>query len=172
MRQPTSGIWLVQRQSPRTFLAHRADTAGAGYALAILDRAVARDASVSARMRLSGGDRTGGVVWRYDDAENFYALILDVIKQDLSLYRVASGNRVRLDLETGLELDPEAWHTVKVTSDDGEIRVWLGGIRVFEEQDRRDERERTAMARAGLLASGRSEVLFEEIRIEPKRGRR
>lgn len=172
MRQPSSGVWLVQRQGSRSFLAHRSDPSAAGYALALLELPVAQDATVSARMRLAGGERSGGLAWRYEDADNFYALVLNLSRQDLSLFRMAGGNRVRLDVETGLELDPDAWHALKVTHGDGEIRVWLGGIRVFDERDKTQARTTDAGRRAGFLATGRSEAWFEEIRLEPRRSRR
>jgi hypothetical protein len=73
LRQAQAGTWTVQRQGPRAFLTHRADASAAGYALAILDRPVPLDTTVSTRLRLAGGDRSGGLVWRYEDADNFYA---------------------------------------------------------------------------------------------------
>jgi hypothetical protein len=172
MRQTQAGTWAVQRQGSRAFLAHRADAAAAGYALAILDRTVPLDTTVSTRLRLAGGDRSGGLVWRYEDADNFYALVLDLVRQDLSLYRVAAGNRVRLDVEDDLELDPDAWHTLKVSVGDGDIRAWLGGIRVFDDRDPANRRPSAATGRSGFVATGRTDAWFEELRHEPRRGRR
>lgn len=172
MRQTSPGIWAVHRQAPRSFLAHRPDAGAAGYALAILDRTVPADTTVSIRLRVAGGDRSAGLVWRYENTSNFFALILDLGRRDLSLYRVAAGNRVRLDVEDGLELDPEAWHTLKVSSGDGEVRAWIGGIRVFEARDPGERRQPGAAVRSGFLATGRTEAWFEELRLEPRRGRR
>ena len=103
----------------------------------ILSSASTSEFVASVRLRLAGGARAGGLVWQYQDEHNFYAAMLDLTRQELSMYRVTGGNRVRLETEDDLELDPEAWHTLKVARDDGRIYVALGGIRVFEERDER-----------------------------------
>ena len=56
--------------------------------------------------------------------------------QELALYRVVRGNRIRLDEEDELELDVSAWHSIRVVQDDDDIRVSLGGIGVIRARDR------------------------------------
>ena len=46
--------------------------------------------------------------------------------------------------------------------EDGQIRVYLGGIRVFGERDRLPR----ARASVGIWAGGDSTVLFDDFRIE------
>jgi hypothetical protein len=139
MRQVDPGRWLVRRLDDNGYLAHqpppRADASG--YSLAIADMPMSDDLALSVRMRAASAARGGGLVWRYRDDRNFYALLLDLTRGELAVYRITSGNRVRLDVEDGLELDPLAWHTLKVIHVDSTLRVMLGGIRVFHEQDRR-----------------------------------
>lgn len=171
MRQPGAGRWTVQRQGTQGYLVHQADPSTTGYALAIAEAPATDDAAASARLRFVSGARTGGLVWRYLNDQNFYALVLDIAHQDLALYRVTSGNRINIDVEDALELDPQAWHTLKVQHVESEIRVYLGGIRVFNQQDRRDDRRAHQPGRTGLLASGHSEVWFDDVKIEPKKGR-
>ena len=48
----------------------------------------------SVRLKLTDGEHVGGLVWRYQDAENFYLAALDLRVQQLSLYRVVRGNRI------------------------------------------------------------------------------
>ena len=79
-----------------------------------------------------------GIAWRVQDANNYYLARLDVDggEQDIALYRIVNGNRVRVDGEDDLELDRAAWHTIKVVQEDDTIRVYLGGIRVLRARDR------------------------------------
>ena len=88
------------------------------------------------RFKAIGGGRTAGLVWKYQDPMNHYSAQLDLAKQELAIYRVVNGNRIRLEREDDLELDPDAWHSLKIFQERGEIRVYLGGIRVFSERDR------------------------------------
>lgn len=163
MRQADAGTWLVQREGTNGLVVHEAHPTHGGFALAIADAAPFRDGSVSVRLRLEGGGRAGGIVWRYQDAGNFHAAVLDLTDRSLNLYRIVRGNRVRTEDEDDLELDPAAWHTLKVVHDQAYVRVSLGGIRVF------DERDRTfGPGRVGLLASGGSLVWFDDFQARPE----
>ena len=170
MRQAAPGTWLVRRQGANGFLVHEADPNAVGLALAMAPDAAPRDVVVSVRVRLAAGGRRGGIVWRYDDEDNYHAALLDLTDGELVLFRVTRGNRIFLEEEDGLELDVQAWHTLKIVHDGAEIAVSLGGIRVFVERDRRYVRE-AGGGRAGVIATGDSEAWFDDLRIETGRGR-
>ena len=167
-RQPTPGTWIIRRDGNNGYLWHDVDPAATGYSIALAPNAPLRDVGITARLRLAGGARAGGVVWRYQNEQNYYAAILDLSRGRLHLFRVAGGNRVFLEDEEDLELDVEAWHTVRVDHRDDHMRVSLGGIRVFEESDRRGGRS-AAPGRAGVVAHGNAEVWFDDLRIEEAR---
>jgi hypothetical protein len=171
MRQPSPGPFLVRRTDAGGHLVHAADTAATGFAFAISPQDPLSDVVISVRLRLAGGSRAGGVVWRYVDASNFYAAVLDLGRAELSLYRVTNGNMIRIEQERELELDGEAWHSLKVVHDNADVRVSLGGIRVFTEDERRHSRL-LARGRAGLVAAGAAEVWFDDLRIASGRNRR
>jgi hypothetical protein len=170
-RQANAGTWTIRRQAANGYLWHAADAAApAGYSIALAPHAPLRDVDIAARLRLAGGSRAGGVVWRYQNEQNYYGAILDLVHGQLHLFRVAAGNRVFLELEDDLQLDVDAWHTLRVVHDDDEVRVSLGGIRVFEESDRRGGRS-AAAGRAGVVAHGDAEVWFDDLRIAEDRSR-
>lgn len=172
-RQPAAGTWLIRRVGAAGHLAHPADAAATdGYSLALAPGAPLRDVELVARLRLDGGARAGGLVWRHVDDLNYYAAVLDLgdlARQQLVLWRVSGGNRVFLEAEDDLELDPDAWHTLKVVHGDREIRVSIGGIRVFEELDRRDVRP--AAGQFGVIARGSAAVSFDDLRVAERRPR-
>jgi hypothetical protein len=174
MRQSDSGRWLVQHTGGLGYLVHRADPAASGFALAVVDRPAPDDLTVSGRLKFGGAARVGGLVWRYRDDQNYYMLLLDLNRAALSVYRITAGVRVQLDTRDELELDVSAWHTVKVSHTGSEIRVMLGGVRVFDEQDRRAD-HRDGQGRVGFVATGASEVLFDDLQVvepDPRRSRR
>lgn len=166
-RQPAAGTWTIRRQGANGYLWHAADTAAHGYSIAIAPPPPRRDVEISARLRLAGGTRAGGLVWRYQNEQNYYGATLDLVQGQLHLFRVAGGNRVFLEREDDLQLDVDAWHTLRVVHDDDEVRVSLGGIRVFEESDRRGGRT-AAAGRAGVLAHGDAEVWVDDLRIDER----
>ena len=164
-RQPTPGQWAVRRQEANGYLWHGADAAATGYSLAIAPAPAMRDLVLSVRLRLAGGSRAGGLAWRYQDDQNYYAAVLDLAAQQLFVCRVTGGNRVFLEYERHLELDVAAWHVLKVVHDDHEVRVSLGGIRVFEESDRNGSRGLPS-GKSGVIAQGNAEVWFDDLRID------
>lgn len=169
MRQPTAGVWRIGASPGERFLIHGPDRVASGYAMAVVEGSPIRNVVVSARLKLVGGGHAGGLVWRYQDAQNYYAAVLDLAAGTLSMHRIADGNRITIEREGDLELDPGGWHTLKVVHADATVYISIGGIRVINERDRR--LDRFGPGRAGLLAAGDSEVWFDDVRIEPGRVR-
>jgi hypothetical protein len=169
MRQATPGAWTVRRDGTKSWLEHAGDPAARGFSLAIANGDALRDVAVSARVRLSGGARVGGVIWRYVDANHYHAAILDLDRGEISMFRVSGGNRVKIESEDDLELDADAWHTIKAVHTDDLAYVTLGGIRVFEERSRDD---RATPGRAGVIAAGDATMGVDDLRVDVPRNRR
>jgi hypothetical protein len=160
------GRWAAQRTALDAFLAHMGDAAhpAGGVAFALVDgpQAEHEDVRVSTRLSVAGGSRVAGVVWRHQDAETFYMASLDLARQRLEVHRLAQGNRVRIRSKEGLALDPLAWHTLTAVHEEHEIRVYLGGIQVFEFWDRTLRRP----GRAGVWSAADTLAHFDEVRVE------
>ena len=166
-RAADPGQWVVRGQGSQHYVVHAGAPGARGYSVALVDGTLADYQVASVRLRLAGGGRAGGLVWRYRDPQNFYMAELNLVDRDMAVYRVQAGNRIRIEFEDDLELDVNAWHSLKVTHDGPEVSVSLGGIRVFEDTDRRN---RTAPAgTVGLLASVDSEVWFDDLRVDRRR---
>lgn len=168
MRDAAPKQWSVRREGATQLLVHTGDPAsGRGFATAIVDAPPLDEGEVSVRIRLLDGDRAGGLVWRYRDPRNFHMVQFTLGEQSIGLYRVVDGNRVRLELEDDLELDPLAWHTLKVVQRRRSVRVYLGGIRVFEDRDRTDD----TGGGVGVWCGGNSTAQFDDLRVSPGEGR-
>jgi len=92
-------------------LAHHETAAGQGFALAVLEGPPRRSVELSARIRLVGGARAAGLVWHYQDEDNHY-LARSTCEAGPRVYRVVRGTGAARD-EDDLELDPDAWYTLK-----------------------------------------------------------
>lgn len=161
-RNASPAKWLVQREAANGFLAHVGEpSAKARFSLALVDDPAAGADWVSVRARMAGGHGALGLLWKVQDADNYYLAKLDLARQDIGLYRVVRGNRVRIEGEDDLELDPSAWHTLKVVQEGDSIRVYLGGIRVLRARDRTFEKP----GAAGVWCTGDAVAHFDDVKI-------
>lgn len=167
-RQQAPARWLVRSDPANRYVIHLADaSATGGFSLAVLEAPHPAQMRASVRLKLIDGEQLGGIVWRYQDPENFYLAALDLRLQELALYRVSRGNRIRLDDEDELELDAAAWHSLRVVQDDDDIRVSLGGIGVIRARDRTFSEG----GRAGIWSGGGATAWFDDFRTEPELNR-
>jgi hypothetical protein len=162
-RESAPARWVVQREGVNSYVAHLGEpSTRGGFSLAILETPLPDGATfVSARTRRAGHEGSLGVVWRVQDADNYYLARLDLSRQDIGLYRVVRGNRVRIEGEDDLELDPNAWHTLKIVQEEADIRVYIGGIRVLRARDRTF----TGSGAAGVWSTGDALAHFDDLRI-------
>ena len=162
-REAPKAQWTVRREGKAHVLVHEGKQAPPdSFAIAILSGAPYSDVSVSVKLKATGGGRSAGLVWKYQDPMNHYSVHLDLVRQELAMYRVVSGNRIRLEREDDLELDVDAWHSLRLLQENGQIRVYLGGIRVLSERDRLPQ----APASVGIWVAGDSTVMFDDFRVE------
>jgi hypothetical protein len=169
-RDAAPSRWTVQKDGSDTVLLHAGDPSSdsGGLALALLTQAPLSELTLSVRVKLKGDHQAAGLVWRYQDPDNYYFVQLGLSNQSIGLYRMVRGNRVLVEEEDDLELDPSAWYTLRVRQGEERARVYLGGIRVFEARDRA---LRTSGA-FGLWSSGDTTAQFDDLRIEQRTDRR
>ena len=166
-RQASPGRWLVRSDAGQQHLAHIADAASpAGLAIAVLAGASFPNVRASVRIRFSDGEFTGGLVWRYQNPQNFYAATLDLRTQEIALDRIVNGNRVRLEREGELELDPNAWHSIRIEHEGDRVRVSLGGIGVIRTRDR----ALAAAGQVGIWSGGNATTAFDDVRVDEGEG--
>src|SRR5688572_22158238 len=97
--------WNVRREgSGRVFVHQGQASPPDAFTVAILSGAQYHDVELSVRLKATGGSRAAGLVWKYQDVENHYAVQLDLTRQEVAVYRVSGGNRIRLEREDDLEL--------------------------------------------------------------------
>jgi hypothetical protein len=161
--QTRSDRWLVRREGDTNVLAHLGDpNRGKGIALAILDAPRRTNLSIAAGFKLAAGDGPGGFVWRWRDATNYYMVRLDLAEEEIGLYRVVAGNRIRIGREEDLELRQDDWHMLKVAHTGEIIRVYLDGVKVFEVYDRtfRDP------GAVGIWAAADAVMYFDDLSLD------
>jgi hypothetical protein len=141
---------------------------------AIYEKENCRDGDLSVKFRIDAGARakTAGVVWRYQDPNNYYLLHFSVDASNIVLFRVQNGRYQAVPLTgnkpgtfgVAHELRAGQWYVAKVIFRGPQIRVLFGNRRLFEATDN----EITQPGRTGLWTRGRTTASFDDFRIDKK----
>jgi hypothetical protein len=148
----------------------RDETAGR-FPLAIWDRTAIRDGEVSVAFKaVAGGiDRAAGIVWRYQDANNYYIVRANALENNVVLYKVENGVRASI-APKGLpsraygvkhEVPSERWNVLRVVFKDSLFTIFFNGKRLFDVEDQTF----TQAGKTGLWTKADSLTYFNEFTI-------
>ena len=168
--------WEIVRDEsarrPRYVLAQLSQDGTAGrFPLAILDRITVRDGDVSVAFRAVNGtvDQAAGIVWRYQDPNNYYIIRANALENNVVLYKVENGVRLSI-APKGLpsrsygvkhEIPRRRWNTLKIAFKDGSFTVFLNDERLFETEDRTF----TKAGKTGLWTKADSITYFSDFTV-------
>jgi len=114
------------------------------------------------RMKAVGESKSqaGGIVWDYEDENNFYMALLDFGRGAVEAYKVVEGTATLLKSEP-CTLRLNEWYEIRPEQANGRVQVWMGKP---SKVVLRSERDLTFQAgRVGVVSKGDSEIVFDEI---------
>jgi hypothetical protein len=138
-RQTPAGKWVILKDGATNVLAQVDQDKTAGrFAMAVVKDSSFKDVTLSVRAKPVSGeeDQSAGLVWRYQDPDNYYVVRSNALERNVRLYRVVNGNRIKFAGKEGVPLKTGHWHALKVEHKGATIRVYLDGERLFESEDR------------------------------------
>jgi Domain of Unknown Function (DUF1080) len=150
------------------------DKTAGRFPLAIWDLMSVRDGEISVAFRPVGGivDQAAGIVWRYQDPNNYYIVRANALENNVVLYKVENGVRLSV-APKGLpsrsygvkhEIPSGKWNTLKVTFTNSSFIVFLNGQWLFEAEDRTF----TKPGKTGLWTKADSVTHFDEFTVTGK----
>jgi hypothetical protein len=72
-------------------------------------------------------DQGGGVVWLYQDANNYYVTRYNPLEENFRVYKVVDGKRTQLGTVEQIKAEPDKWHTITATHAGQQITCVLDG---------------------------------------------
>jgi len=141
--------------------------------LAILTKMDVKDGDLSVKVKPVSGreDRTGGLVWRYRDPENYYLLRANALENSIVLYKVEDGKRTPLasrgtPASYGVKhaVPANEWSVLKVQFHGPLFSVYFNHRRLFEVQDSTFRQS----GKVGLWTKADSVTYFDDFRIAGK----
>jgi hypothetical protein len=140
-----------------------ADATSFRFPVAAADASSARDGAVSVRCKMVSGkvDQACGIVWRYQDENNYYIARANVLENNVRFYTVKDGKRNQLESWSG-KVTKEDWHTLRAEFNGAQVRVLWDGKQVIEAKDSTF----TAAGKVGVWTKADSVTLFDDLRLE------
>jgi len=168
--------WEIRRddsapQPPFVFAQVSPDETAGRFPLAIWDRSLLRDGEVSVAFKTVAGkvDQAAGIVWRYQDPDNYYIVRANALEDNVVLYKVEKGVRLSI-APKGLPsraygvkhaIPGGRWNRLRVVFKDTLFTVFFNGERLFEVED---QTFREA-GKTGLWTKADSQTYFNEFTV-------
>ena len=118
-------------------LAQTASSPRAMFNLCVAENTKAQDVEIDVQFKAVEGkvDQGGGIVWRYQDADNYYIARMNPLEDNYRLYKVIKGQRIQLATEEKIEVPVGAWHRLTIKHVGKKITCSLDGKKILEAED-------------------------------------
>lgn len=117
------------------------------------------DLSVSLLPVAGKGDMGGGLIWRAQDAQNYYITRANPLEQNIRLYRVVKGVRYKLSNFDHI-ISVDTWHTLQVKARGDRLQIIFDGQTVFDVRD-----ETFQSGHIGLWTKADAVTFFDDLRL-------
>jgi 3-keto-disaccharide hydrolase len=125
-----------------------------------------KDVEVSVAFKAVKGERDqgGGVVWRLQDANNYYVARVNPLEDNFRVYKVVGGRRAREFQSAEVKIPAGEWHTLKVTMAGDRIECFLDGKKYLEAKDDTF----TKAGKVGLWSKADAQTHFDQFTVSGK----
>jgi hypothetical protein len=134
--------------------------------LAILNSMNVKDGDVSVRLKSVAGneDPGGGVVWRYQNENNYYMARANALNDTIAVYKVQNGRRIPLLAAVKHPVPKNGWCILKVSAKGDRFQVYVDHRRILQGQDNTF----ISAGKVGVSTAGDSVTYFDDFRVNPK----
>ena len=125
----TPGHWeVVAGKDGKAIGQTSSNSSGYLFNMLILDTPELKDVVLSVKVKAVGGkeDQGGGLVWRYQDSDNYYIARANPLESNFRLYKVINGNRKQIK-SYSLPVTANIWHTISVIQNENYIKCYFDG---------------------------------------------
>jgi len=163
--QSFSGTWVVRAEvdapsQPNAFC----QTGNATFPALALNETVYSDVTVTVRFKPISGrtDQAAGIIFRIQDADNYYILRANALEDNVNFYKYASGQRSGIKDASGKVVSGQ-WQELRVEIAGNRMRAFLNGQMVNEATD-----DSYKAGKVGLWTKADSVTCFDNVQIISK----
>jgi hypothetical protein len=168
------GRWVVQTDGSNKVLAQTdADSTRSRFPVAVLSDLTTTDADVSVRFKPISGrvDQAAGLVWRYQDQDNYYIVRANALEDNVVLYKVEGGKRTDLPVKgegrtygKKSEVPAGQWSTLRVVANGPLFEVYFNDSKLYEVEDRTF----SSAGKVGVWTKADSVTQFDDLTVVTK----
>lgn len=139
------GKWIVQSEGSNKYLAQvDEDDTRSRFPVAVVSDVNAADVDLSVRFKPVSGrvDQAAGLVWRFQNEDNYYIVRANALENNVVLYKVANGKRTDLPLKgegrtygKKAQVPSGQWSTLRVIATGPRFEVYSNGSKLYEVED-------------------------------------
>jgi hypothetical protein len=145
-------------------LAQTTDDRDALFNLCAADDTSFKDVEVSVAFKANAGkkDQGGGIVWRYQDANNYYIARMNPLEDNFRVYKVVAGKRSAELQDAEVKVKSGEWHTLKIKMIGDRIECFLDGKKHLDVKDDTF----TKAGKVGLWTKADAQTSFDQFAIK------
>jgi hypothetical protein len=145
-------------------LAQTAEGPGSLFNVCVAEDTNFKDVEVQVAFKAMHGkmDQGGGLVWRYQDANNYYIARMNPLEDNFRVYKVVAGKRIQLETKEDLKVPTGEWHTMKIKQVGDSIACWLDGKKYLEAKDDAI----TKAGKVGLWSKADAQTYFDQFVVK------
>ncbi len=169
------GTWVVLKEEsapsgPNVLAQTDMDKTSYRFPVCIYDGTSAKDVDVSVKIKPIKGseDQAGGIVWRYQNKDNYYIVRANAAEDNVVLYKVKKGKRTDLPLKgkgrtygMDVKVPNGKWSTLQVIARGDQFEVVFNGKKLYEVEDKTF----TQAGKVGVWTKADSYMLFDDLSI-------
>ena len=165
------GRWVVQQDGGAKCLAQTdADSTRSRFPLAVVSDVSAADVDLSVRFKPISGrvDQAAGLVWRYQDEDNYYLVRANALEGNVVTYKVQNGKRSDLPVKgegrtygKKAGVPSQQWGTLRIVANGPRTEVYSNGTKLYEVEDTAF----TAAGKVGVWTKADSVTCFDDLTV-------
>jgi hypothetical protein len=174
------GRWVVHRDinapsAPNVLAQLAADSVSNRHALALYDKGYCKNGDLSADMKIVSGrhTQTGGLVWRYQDPDNYYLLEVSADRDMIAVMRIQDGKPVPVARlgpgfraqQVSHKIEPMDWNVLRVTFQNARMTVYFDHRKVMDA----DDTVFLKPGKTGVWTRGDTIAYFDNFRLDKKK---
>ena len=145
-------------------LAQTAASPRAMFNLCVAEGTNCKDVEVDVAFKAVKGedDQGGGIVWRYQDANNYYVARMNPLEDNFRVYKVVGGKRSTEFQNAEVKIPMGEWHTLKVKMVGDHIECFVDDKKHL---DVKDDTFKTA-GKVGLWTKADAQTSFDKFTVK------